>query len=146
MFNFNRNIKTSLLTLIVALVSVPAFASGSAGYSAGGWTGSVNAGASSISSGGSQTETGAQGNNGYASAYNANAGGGTAHAGGFSTSTGVETFSGLSSFSHGESRTNGQGSYTTNAMGGNGTDVNSWSSGAFQRVGFGGFAGFSWGR
>lgn len=140
-----NNLSKMFLALILSLVTAAALATtpNSGSFNAGGWGGYANGGASSVSSGGSMSET-ATSQNGYAYSANANNGGGSAYAGGSVGYDGVDAWSGVDSFSQGGSLSFGGGNYTSNATGGNGTDVSSYASGQWVTGGFGGYAG--WGH
>lgn len=131
--------------LLAVALGATSFAASASGFDAGlgvkTYSGNVNAGAGSVSAGGSMSETAAAGN-GYAFSANANAGGGSSYAGGNVARDGVTTWSGVDSFSAGGSLSFGGGNYSSEAAGGNGTDVNSYSSGSWTQSGFGGSLGF----
>lgn len=129
------------VVLVLALAALPALATGSFSAGLSGWKGSVDAGASSVSTGGSMSETSAQGN-GFAANATINATGGEAKAWGSVNPQGVQTGTYQSSFSGGASGSVKYGNATSQTAGGQGTDVNSASYGSFKSGGYGGWLGF----
>lgn len=128
--------------LALAFVTAPALATGF-GLGLQGWTGKVEAGASSVSTGGSMSETAAA-DNGFAANATLNATGGEAKAWGSVNHQGVQTGTYQSSFSGGASGSVKYGNATSQTAGGQGTDVNSASYGSFKTGGYGGYLG--WGH
>lgn len=134
--------KKILLFAALVFVMAPAFAT-NFGLGLQGWTGKVEAGASSVSTGGSMSETSAQGN-GFAANATVNATGGEAKAWGSVNHQGVQTGTYQSSFSTGVSGSVKYGNAQSTTAGGQGTDVNAGSYGSFKSGGYGGYLG--WGH
>lgn len=130
------------LILVLAL-SALSFAASATGFSLGGgtWSGKIDAGSSSVSVGGSQSETSAT-NTGFAANATLNATGGESKAWGAFNQQGVQTGTAQSSYSAGASGSLKFGSATSQTAGGQGTDVNSAAFGSFTKSGGGGFLGF----